>query len=169
MSAPLKHSVRWQTLTMEVDEYLRLKVDPSSDGTGKLTATIAAGGFAASGEAYFNLRSLAEFSQQLRAFPLSESDPPHIEGGFWSKEKRGVIEQVHLSIRAYQIGSKRQIGVRVTCADPPLWPNDRKESQNSATIELMSSYAALERFAKEVDLILESKLEEAVLSGERLA
>jgi len=33
----------------------------------------------------------------------------------------------------------------------------------------MSSYAALERFAKEVDLILESKLEEAVLSGERLA
>jgi hypothetical protein len=154
---------------MEVDEYLRLKVDPDSDGTGKLTATIAAGGFAAWGEAYFDLQRVARFAQQLRAFPLSESDPPHIEGGFWSKEERGVLEQVHLSIRAYQIGSKGQVGVRVTCADPPLWPNDRKESQNSAAIELMSSYAALERFAKEVDLLLESKLEEAVLRGELLA
>jgi hypothetical protein len=150
---------------MEVDEYLRLKIEPNSDGTGKLTAEIASGGFAAWGEAYFGLQRLAEFSQKLCAFPLSESDPPYIEGGFWSKEERGVIEQVHLSIRAYQIGSKGQIGIRVKCADPPVWPNDRLESQNKAEIELMTSYAALEQFAKDLKLLMESKLQEAVLNG----
>ena len=140
---------------MEAKEYLRLKVDPSSDGTGKLTAEVASSGFAGRGEAYFDLQKLAHFSQELRAFPLSESNPPHIEGGFWSKEERGVLEQVHLSIRAYQIGSKGA--------------DDRSESQNIAQIELMTSYAALERFAKDLKMLLESNADEAMLRGERLS
>jgi hypothetical protein len=154
---------------MEDDEYLRLKVDPDSDGTGKLTAEAASSGFAGRGEAWFDLQQLARFSRELRAFPLSQSNPPNIEGGFWSKEKRGTLEQVHLSIRAYQIGSKGQVGIRVQLADPPLWPDDRSESQNIAQIELLTSYAALERFAKDLEMLVDSKLDEAVLNGERLS
>jgi hypothetical protein len=153
---------------MEEGEYLRLKVEANSDGTGKLIAEVASSGFAGRGEAYFNLPSLADFSQELRAFPLSQSNPPRIEGGFWSKEERGALEQLHLSIRAYQIGSKGQVGIRVRLADPPLWPDDRSESQNTAEIELMTSYAALERFANDLELLIESKLDEAVLGGVHL-
>jgi|SRR5215475_4266751 len=117
---------------MRDDEYLRLRLSPESDGTGKLTAEVASLGFTGRGEAWFDLKELARFSQELRAFPLSHSNPPYIQGGFWSKEKQGALEQVRLSIRAYQIGSRGQVGIRVEVADPPLWPGDRSESQNIA-------------------------------------
>ena len=153
---------------MKNDEYLRVRIAPDSDGTAMLSAQVASTGFAGRGEAWFGLEELAVFSCQLKAFPLSQSDPPRISGGFWSKEKFGALEQVHLSITAYQIGSLGQVGIRVEVANPPLFPNDRLESQNIAKIELMTSYAALERFANDLEKLLESDLEEAVLSGDRL-
>jgi hypothetical protein len=152
---------------MEDDEYLRLRLAPDSDGTAELTAEVASSGFAGRGKAWFDLQGLARFSQELRAFPLSKSNPPHIEGGFWSQEKRGTLEQRHLSIRAYQIGSLGGVGIRVEVADPPLWTGDRPETQNIARIELMTSYAALEKFAKDLDKLLASELTEALLTSDR--
>jgi len=163
---PLKRSLR-RHIRMKDEEYLRLKVAPDSDGTGKLTAEVAASGFAGRGEAWFDLERLARFSQELRAFPLSKTDPPHIQGGFWSRENRGALEQVHLSIKAYQIGSRGEVGIRVEVADPPLWPNDRPDSQNTARIELMTTYAALERFARDLDTLLKTNRGEAVLITDR--
>ena len=152
---------------MEVDGYLRIKIEPNSDGTGKLTVEVASDGFGGRGEAYFDLLRVGNFAQQLQAFPLSQERPPFIEGGFWSKEQRGVLEQIHLSIQAYQIGNRGQVGLRVKCADPPLWPNDRQESQNQALVEVVTTYAALERFGKDLELLVASGLEEAVLNGLR--
>jgi hypothetical protein len=150
---------------MAEDEYLRVTVDADSDGTGKLIAEVASSGYAGRGGAYFDLQRLAEFAQELRAWPLSQSNPPYIEGGFWSQDKRDVLEQLHLSIRAYPIGSKGQVGIRVRLADPPLWPDDRLESQNVADIEIMTSYEELQRFANDLKLVIESKLDEAVLKS----
>ena len=103
-----------------------------------------------------SLSSLAERSANYRR-------------GFWSKEKTGTLEQLHLSIRAYQIGSKGQIGVRVRVADPRLWEDDRPEAQNAAEIELQTSYAALERFGADLEQLTQSRIEEAILQGEHLA
>ena len=68
-------------------EYLRLTIDADSDGTGALTAEIASSGFVAHGTAYFDLQHIANFSKALRAFPLSQNDPPIIEGGSGARRK----------------------------------------------------------------------------------
>jgi hypothetical protein len=154
---------------MEKDDYLRITIDADSDGTGALTAEISSSGFVARGTAYFDLHAIANFSKALRAFPLSQNEPPIIEGGFWSKENPGTLEQLHLSIRAYQIGGKGQVGVRVRVVDPLLWEDDRPEAQNTAEIELQTSYAALERFGADLEQLTHSKIEEAILRGEHLS
>jgi len=72
-----------------------------------------------------------------------------------------------LSIRIYPIGSKGQVGARIHVADC-LESRDRRESQNQATVELKTSYAALESFARDIRRLRTSDANEAILHEETL-
>jgi|SRR5437667_12348995 hypothetical protein len=152
---------------MEEPGQLRLTLQPDSDGTGQLFADVSSSAFSGHGRAWFNLDDLDHFAEQLTAFPLSAESPVCLEGGYWSNDNRGTLEQVHLSIRIYPIGSKGQVGARIHVADC-LESRDRRESQNQATVELKTSYAALESFARDIRRLRTSDANEAILHEETL-
>jgi hypothetical protein len=153
---------------MEEAGYLRLSLETDSDGTGELFAEVSSSGFSGHGSAWFNLQELAVFAKQLGTIPLPADNDLCLEGGYGNQEKPGALDQVHLSIRIYPIGTKGQIGARVQVADR-VERLDRPESQNSAMVELKTSYAALERFAQDLDRLSRSSTSEAVLNGEALS
>ena len=148
---------------MTSKNYLLLRVNLDSDGTCELHAFVTSDGFSGHGSAWFDVGRVREFSKALRSYPLSETNPPHIEGGYWSESAPSTLDQVHVSIRVYPIGHRGQLGVRVVIADPPIAQEDRLDSQNRAEIELRTGYNALERFALELDAMLRSSAEKAVL------
>ncbi|MGQ0762688.1 MAG: hypothetical protein ACT4OT_11850 [Acidobacteriota bacterium] len=152
---------------MEERGQLRLTLQPDSDGTGQLIAHVSSSGFSGQASAWFNLDDLDNFADQLATIPLSADNPVCLEGGYWSAKKRGTLEQVHLSIRIYPIGAKGQVGAHIHVADC-LERNDRRESQNRATVELKTSYAALESFAKDIRRLRLSQTNEAILREETL-
>jgi len=152
---------------MEESGRLRLKLQSDSDGTGQLIADVSSSGFSGHGRAWFNLDDLDHFAERLTTIPLSPESPVCLEGGYWSMEKRGTLKQVHLSIRIYPIGSKGQVGARIHVADC-LESRDRPESQNQASLELKTSYRALESFAEQIRRLRLSDANEAILLEETL-
>jgi hypothetical protein len=153
---------------MDKSEFLRLRIDFDSDCTCELTAEVCASGFRGRGSAWFDLTSLKDFAQTLKAYPLSLGDLPHLEGGFWEGSTPARLVQTHLSIRVYPLGHRGHIGVRVCVADPSLSEGDRAESQNVAEIELETSYNALHNFANELERLLAGGLDVATLASDRL-
>jgi hypothetical protein len=96
-----------------------LRVTYSSDDgwTGELKAVAKCSGFFGEGSAWFDRSHLKEnVVPAFRMFPISGSQPPTIEGGFWSKERRGEQEQCHLRIAILRFGSRGQLVVRVELA-----------------------------------------------------
>jgi hypothetical protein len=56
----------------------------------------------------------------------------------------------------------------VSAFTSPIVSNDRRESQNEATVELKTSYGALESFAQEIRRLHLSQANEAILREETL-
>lgn len=154
---------------MDRDDYLRVTVAVDPDGTCELFAETKSSGFGGHASAWFDLRELTRFANELLAFPLPENHPPCIEGGYWSRRQPHTLEQMHLSIRAYPIGARGQVGVRIQLADPPRARDQRPEAQDRVEVELQTSYAELERFAKDLILLANAQAEEALLRSECLA
>jgi hypothetical protein len=67
---------------------IRMQFEPDEDGTGKLTVTAAANGFAGVGAAWFNAAELETFASRLSSYPLAVPGPA-IAGGFFSREEGG--------------------------------------------------------------------------------
>ena len=139
--------------------------DPPS--MGELIAQVSSSGFCGQGQAWFNVSEIDGFAAELATMPLSPNQTVSLEGGYWSTEQSGTLEQVHVSIRVYPIGTKGQVGVRVHLADR-LERNDRRESQNQATVELKTTYGALESFARDLRRLQLSQANEAILHEETL-
>jgi hypothetical protein len=73
---------------------LQLRYRPDDEWHGQLEVVVKSGEFSGKGSAWFGRQHLKEtFVSALRAFPLSANDPPLTEGGFWSKERPGSLEQ----------------------------------------------------------------------------
>lgn len=141
---------------------LRLRFEPSEDGTGQLFATVTAHGFSGQGSAWFDTQTLHSFAQSLDVFPVSRDNPPHIAGGFWSQQIHNHLEQVHLSITIAPRDSIGHLSVRVFVATPLEW-NDPPESQLSATVEFSTTYAVLQQFTHHLHKLLDGDLQEAIL------
>ena len=154
---------------MERENYLRVTLAVDSDWTCELFAGTKSSGFAGHGSAWFDLQEVTRFANELLAFPLPENNPPCIEGGYWSQQQPRTLEQMHLSIRAYPIGARGQVGVRVQLADPPRSRDQRPETQDRVEVEIQTSYTQLEQFAKDLILLASTQVEEAVLQTECLA
>ena len=103
--------------------FLRLSLKPDDDGTAELIAQVYAGGFAGVSSAWFNIDEISRFARRLGQYPLDFGGPFQLAGGFWAKDQRGVLEQIHLSISVYLVSARGQIGVRVLLADTDLAPH----------------------------------------------
>ena len=132
-----------------MDDYLTLHFILDADGTGKLIAEFRSMGFAGRGSAWFGLDELRELAAQLSQFPLPQQEPVGVAGGFWNDDKPGTLEQVHLQMSAYPIGSLGVIGLRIQVATP-IYSSDRPNEYRYAGAELRTTYEELGRFAEQL-------------------
>lgn len=145
---------------------LRLWFEPDSDGTGELFAEVTSGRFSGVGSAWFDAQGLVEFGQTLAtAYPLPSDEPLSLEGGYWAKSG-SVIEQLHLGLKFYPIGSTGKIGCRVTLATPVYEGQDRPEAQSMVAVELNTNYEQLRAFARSLESLAKGKTVEALLQPE---
>lgn len=150
-----------------MSDFLSLKLDIDDDGTGELIARIQANGFSGRGAAWFNLREISDFASNLTQFPLPVSNRPTLRGGNWSKSRPSVIEQEHVGLEVYPIGSRGVIGVRARLATPHQ-NTDRPEDFFQVVAELKTSYAELARFAKALSALVSGHVNEALLCAEEI-
>jgi hypothetical protein len=144
---------------------LGLSYRPDDEWHGQLDATVRSGAFSGRGSAWFNREQLKEtFTAALRAFPLSANDPPMIEGGFWSKEQSGSLDQSHLRIRIRPYNARGTLLVQVDLATE-CWTSPDNDLQQSLTARFLVEYAALGEFASHLEEVLDGKRDKAVLSG----
>ena len=145
---------------------LRLWFEPDSDGTGELFAQVASGQFSGIGSAWFDAQRLIEFGQALAcAYPLPSDTPMSLEGGYWAKSE-SVIEQLHLGLRFYSIGSTGKVGCRVALATPVCEGQDRPEAQSLVAVELNTNYEHLRAFARSLESLAKGEAVEAFLQPE---
>lgn len=145
---------------------LRLWFESDSDGTGELFAEVASGNFSGIGSAWFDAQALFEFGETLAsAYPLPSEAPLSLEGGYWAKSE-AVIEQLHLGLRFYPIGSVGKVGCRVTLATPVHEGQDRPEAQSMVAVELNTNYEQLRTFAHSIEALAKGGIVEAVLQTE---
>ena len=149
------------------DDSLHLRFDPDTDGTGKLLARVSVRGFTGTGGAYFSVQQIDTFSESLSTFPLPPIEHPTLTGGYWSRDIETRLEQEHLAITAYPVGSRGQVGVQVRIATE-LERGERPNSQQVAKLELLTTYERLARFAKELRSLAHGEANEVILKAEHL-
>jgi hypothetical protein len=143
---------------------LRLRYHPDDEWTGRLSAVVKSGAFAGEGSAWFTPDQIKAFIATLRAVPFAPGSPPKIEGGFWSKETPGILDQCHLGIAIAPHGSLGALLVRVELASPAHDTPDR-DLQHIVVVRFLTEYAAIARFANQLARVLNGAPEEAVLEG----
>ena len=146
---------------------IRFQFEPDDDGTGKLTVTAVADGFAGVGAAWFNAADIEAFASQLAAYPLAESGVA-ITGGFFDDTVRGAPSQEHVGVRVYRVGSRGQVAVQVRLATE-VREHTRPESRHATQLELLTTYGHLGRFARDLLAVVKGDTPVAVLASEHLA
>jgi len=144
---------------------LRLGYRPDDEWIGQLDAVVTSGAFSGKGSAWFDRQQLKEtFVVALRAYPLSAADPPMIEGGYWSKERPGALQQCHLrvAVRPYNTRGTLLVQVDLATACGTIPGNDL---QQFVTTRFRTEYAALEEFASRLEQVLDGTRDVAVLRG----
>jgi hypothetical protein len=144
---------------------LRLTYRPDDEWNGENDAAVTSGTFSGRASAWFSRMHVKEtFVTALHAFPLSPSRPPILEGGFWSKEKSGVLDQYHLRIAVRPHGHRGALLVQVDLATA-VWRNPDDEMHHSVTVRFLTTYMMIGTFASELDQVLGGRLDCAVLAS----
>jgi hypothetical protein len=144
---------------------LRVTYRTDEDWTGQIIATVKSGEFSARGAAWFDRINVKEtFLATLRSYPLTAVAPALIEGGFWSKERPGSLDQCHLRIAVKPYNSRGTLLVHVDLSSE-VWSTPDADLQSFATVRFTAEYAAVDRFAQEFDEVLDGKRDEAILTG----
>jgi hypothetical protein len=144
---------------------LRVSYQSDNEWDGKLNVAVTSGAFSGKGSAWFDREHLKRtFVAASRAFPLSTRDPPLIQGGFWSKETSGTLEQCHVRIAIRPYDARGSLLVQVDLASES-WATPDKDQQQSVTARFLIEYAALDVFASHLEQVLNKTREIAVLRG----
>lgn len=144
---------------------LSLRFIPDDDGLGQLVATVRSGAFCGRDSAWVNPDQVKEtFIAALKVYPLSESDLPIIEGGFWTGEVPASLDQCHLRIAVRPYNTRGTLLVQIDLATE-FWTTPDKDQQQSVTTRFLTEYAALPEFATSLEQVLDGDSETAVLSG----
>ncbi|HVJ18341.1 MAG TPA: hypothetical protein VM686_23135 [Polyangiaceae bacterium] len=147
--------------------YLRARFYDDGDGSGKLCVHVVVDRFSGEGGAYFGIEELERFAEQIAAYPLPAERRVSLAGGYWSSTEPGKLEDEHLGLEVYPVGRRGQIGVRARVATV-IASNERSGSQNSAQIELLTTYEPMSRFARELTALVHGRADSALLSGHRM-
>lgn len=149
-----------------MSEYgLRLRYRPDDEWFGEVDAVVNTDMFSGTGSAWFDRLHVKEtFVATLRAYPLSKENLLLIEGGFWNGKTPEKIEQCHLriAVRPYNLSGTLLVQVDLATrshASPDI------DLQQSVTARFLTTYAALEAFARELDQVLEGNREWAMLAS----
>jgi len=144
---------------------LFLTFEADTDGTGEVFARVQSNGFAGVSSAWFGMEQLVAFARELAAaYPLPANKPLRLEGGFWSKTD-STIEQLHVGLQFYPIGSLGRVGCGITLATP-VNEHERAQSQASASVEIQTTYERLGAFARSLEMLARGATDEAVLEAE---
>lgn len=135
---------------------LELSFSPDDEWSGFLTARAEANGFAGAGRAYFNNDELLAFAASLQEFPMKGR--PTVRGGYPASARTGAREEVHLELTCYPVSGRGHIGVEVRLGSHGV--------THAVTLQIVTVYEPLARFAKELRSLVNGEREEAVLRGE---
>ena len=142
---------------------LSLRFEDDNDGTGELFAEVQHGRFSGIGSAWFGVAELEAFGQALQdRFPLQLDSPITLRGGYWAKTAVTELEQLHLGLRVYPIGSTGLVGIKVELSTP-VHANVRLESQCSVAVELQTNYEPLRTFGRDLVAVARSSADQATL------
>lgn len=148
-----------------MSDRLKLTINPESDGTAEVIAEVRAHGFRGLGSAWFRLTALEEFAGRIgTTYPLSRADSLEIRGGFWSRAFPPLLEQEHVGIEFYPIGSLGEIGCRVQLATESCGC-DRPKQQCSVGVEFKTTYEALKTFSSSLVNLCRGGVGEAILEA----
>jgi hypothetical protein len=144
---------------------LRVSYQSDDEWHGQLDVAVTSGAFSGKGSASFSREYLKRtFVKASRAFPLSTSDPPLIEGGFWSKERPRTLEQCHVRIAIRPYDARGSLLVQVDLASAS-WATPDKDQQQSVTARFLIEFAAMDVFVSHLEQVLNETREAAVLRG----
>ena len=142
---------------------LRVTYRSDEEYTGEIIATVKSGAFSAQGSAWFDRTYVKKtFLANLRSLPLTLTNPPTIEGGFWND--RGSLDQCHLRISVKPYNTRGTLLVHVDLASG-VWKAPDADLQNCATIRFLTEYAAVMDFAEQFEEVLDGERDDAVLQG----
>jgi hypothetical protein len=150
-------------------DYIRIKLN-ADDNTGglELSAYFQIGSYSGNGVAWFNASRVEEFALRLGEYPLPDGDQFSLAGGYWSKDRKGHLEEVHLSLDVYPIGKSGQVGAKIQLAEPRDFVN-RSEAASMAVAELKTTYENLGIFSAQLAQLSRGDLDEVTLHGEELS
>jgi len=143
---------------------IKFKWQPDDDGTGELFVKASSKGFTGKGKAWFDQIGLTKDAEKFSQYPLPKENPPIISGGFWDSKITTEIEQEHLFISAYPIGSRGQIGIQVRLATE-IWQDDRVESQHKVQLEIETTYEEMRLFPEKMKELLDGKISELIIAN----
>jgi hypothetical protein len=123
-------------------------------------------GFAGRGTAWFDERTVAEFAELLRAYPLPADEVVELVGG---SQPLGGELLVQVGIHAYPIGVKGQVGFGIELARSP-WqtPAMRPREEHCSSFEVLTTYQRLGEFSSDLLHLLAGQSDTAVIGGESL-
>ena len=146
-----------------MNDHLRLEIETDPDGTVQLFATVHAGPFSGHSSAWFSTDELVNLGRALAdTFPLTSALA--ISGGYWSDTSPGKLEEEHVGISFYPIGNVGEVGCHVRLTSL-LRSSDRPQSKRATQVELMVTYAELQRFGPALAQLAVAQVTEAVLEA----
>jgi hypothetical protein len=144
---------------------LCLTYRPEDEWHGELNATVRSGAFSGQSSAWFDRTNLKKtFVAALRAYPLTPTALPMIEGGIWSKDNRGSLDQCHLRVAVTPSDSRGTLLVRADLATQS-WRPLETDQQHSVTARFLTDYVAVAEFADELDRVLDGVQEQALIKS----
>jgi hypothetical protein len=148
-----------------MDDCLRLSIGyMDGDGTARLDAAVRSKGFCGNSSGWFDISELDKFSDLLLAYPLPTNGHPPLVAGFWSKSRRGEIDQLHVSLKVYPVGLRGALGCLVTLRTP-LNDGDKSKVASQLEVELRTSYQEMAEFSQALKKLLREQVSEAILRG----
>jgi hypothetical protein len=136
---------------------LRISYDQDDEWFGEIHAEVKSGYFSGNGSAWFDKGNLkSTFVTALRLCPLNPKNLPTIENGFGEDKKRGKAAQCHLRIAISPYNSRGSLLVRVDLATK-VWVTEDSDMLQTVTARFRTDYPSLERFACELEEVLDGK------------
>ena len=140
---------------------LRLKMALEEPWATKLFVNVSVDGFAGHGVAWFDPQKLRSLATQLgQAFPLTETLA--VQGGHLLQDPSDP-EEALVALSFYPVARCGVLGCRVRlCSDSrDFW--ERPQARPVLEVELLTSYQALQEFARDLMQLADGLCAEAVL------